>query len=310
MKKINIFSKCLLILVTIFAINACDNSDDWKTGPQVSDNNPGVFFSSNTPYIIEVSANNAGELYKDYFTIAMERDKQKSTSALSVPITIKNAASNLEVDKTVEFEAGAEFAKLKIKINDFEFSTPYFLSLEVNEEYSNPYNAITKGSSKIDARVEVVSLVGEATFTPTNFSSTIRTTFLPFEHKIYDNMDGTYTIKNFLYNNAGHNITFELDENGYIKVLEDIGYHEEGSGSSGRWYFYSGPSSSSGNRIPCFIPYEGEADNIRYIYFYTDPGYSNFNFWLDLDKKEGKMTGYARYVKSSSGRVTFDISWK
>lgn len=309
MNKLKVFSKCLIILSVIFAINACDNSDDWKPGPEILDDNPGVFFSKETPMTIEVGASSSGELHSDFFTVALGRDETKSASAISVPIILRNVGSNMEVDKVVEFEAGSTTAELRIKITEFEFSVPYQLSLEIDERYSNPYSSILNGSSKIEAVVEVVSLVGEATFTPTNFSSNIVTTFLPFKHKIYDNMDGTYTIKNFLYNNAGHDVTFELDENGYIEVMKDIGYHEEGTGSSGRWYFYSGPSSSSSNYIPCFIPSEDPIDHIRYIYFYTAPGYSNFNFWLDLDKKEGKMTGYARYQLSSSGRVTFDITW-
>lgn len=313
MKKINILSKLLLILSSIIIITSCDKSDDWKPGPQVSADNPGVFFSSTTPRIIEVGASSTGELKKDYFTITMGRDEFKASAALSVPIIIKNAPTNMSVDETVKFEAGATTAQLKIKISSFEFSTPYTISLEIDENYSNPYKSYgqgeTGGSTKVDALIEVVSLLGEATFTPTDFSKAPATTFYPFVHKIYDNMDGTYTIKNFLYNNAGHNLDFELDESGNIKVAEDLGYHEKGTGSSARWNFYSGPSSSSSNYIPCYVPTEDPKELIRYIYFYTDPGYSYYNFNLDLEKKTGKMTGYARYELTSSGRVTFIISW-
>ncbi len=314
MKKINIISRYILVALSIILYYSCDSSDDWQPGPQVSADNPGVYFIGDTPKIIEVSADSKGVLMKDYFTITMGRDEFKATNALTVPIKIRNVESNIAVDETIQFDAGASTAQLKVKISSFEFSTPYNFSIEVDELYANPYkdysNEKQGGSTRIDALVEVVCLLGEATFTPTDFAKDPATTFYPFVHKIYDNMDGTYTIKNFLYNNAGYNMDFRLNENGHIEVLEDCGYHETGTGSSGRWYFYSAPSSSSSNYIPCYIPTENPAENIRYIYFYTDPGYSYTNFYLDTDKKEGKMTGYSRYELTSSGRVTFNINWE
>ena len=312
MRKIYNIKTLLVAMFTLIAVTSCDDSDKWEAGPQPAPNNPGVYFDGKAPAVIEVEANSEGVLTKDYFTIMLGRDETKATSALQVPITIHHADPNITVSKTVDFGVGETTALLKITIGEFEFSTQYALSIEIDANFANPYmsyeNIPNGGSTRLDAKVEVVSVLGAATFTMADNSGSNKPAFYPFVHNIYDNQDGTYSIKNFLFNNAGYDFDFTIDDDNSIRPLEDCGYH---STDDNRWYFYSENSSSSSYRIPCYIPGENPDDYIRYIYFYTaDNPSSHTDFWLDLSTKTGRMMGYSRYSESSSGRIAFNISWE
>ena len=311
MNKIYNIKTLLLAMFTIIAVTSCDDSDNWEAGPQPAPNNPGVYFSGKIPGVIEIEANSQGNLIKDHFTIELGRDKLKSNSALEVPVIIHYVHPNLTVSDKVVFEAGASTAQLKVVLDDFEFATEYDLSIEIDEKFANPYlsyeNMENGGSSRLDTKVQVLSLLGVATFKATPNSGSIKPDFYPFEQKIYDNQDGTYTIKNFLLNNAGFDFDFSVDEDNNIWPLETCGYHDT---SELRWYFHSQNSSSSSYRIPCYIPGSNPDDEIRYIYFYTaDNSSSRTDFWLDTTSKTGKMSGYSRYTESSSGQLVFDFSW-
>ena len=312
MNKINKITAFLIVMLTFIAGTSCEDSDNWKAGPKVSSNNPGVYFDSNTPRVIEVEANQQGVLLKEYFTIKLGRDESKASSALQVPITIHFAEPNLTVSKTVDFEAGSSTALLKISIGEFDFGTQYNLSIEIDEDFANPYKSYAGvekgGSSRLDAKIEIVSVVGVATFTMADNSGTNIPKFIPFEHNMYDNQDGTYTIKNFLYNNAGYNFDFSIDEKNNIKPLITCGYHSTGDS---RWYFYTDNADATANQIPCYIPGTNPDDFVTYIYFYTSENTSSYTaFWLDLSSKTGRMMGYSRYSVSSSGRIAFNITLK
>lgn len=312
MNKIYKIMACFVAMLTMIAVTSCEDSDNWEPGPQPAANNSGVYFDRKTPAVIEVEANQQGVLKKDHFTIKVGRDESKSTSALQVPITIHYAESNLTVSKTVDFEAGATTALLKIVIGEFEFSKKYGFSIEIDANYANPYlsyeGMANGGSSRLDAKVEVVSVLGTATFTMADNSGSNIPKFYPFEHNIYDNQDGTYSIKNFLFNNAGYDFDFSIDEDNSIRPLENCGFHSTGDY---RWYFYSANVDASANRIPCYIPGANPDDYVTYIYFYTADNPSSYTaFWLDLSTKTGRMMGYSRYSVSSSGRIAFNISWE
>lgn len=312
MNKIYKIMACLVAMLTMIAVISCEDNDSWEPGPQPAANNSGVYFDQITPAVIEVEANQQGVLKKDHFTIKLGRDESKATSALKVPITINYAESNLTVSKTVDFEAGEATALLKINIGEFEFSKQYALSIEIDENFAHPYisyeDMANGGSTRLDTKVEVVSVLGTATFTMADNSGSNIPEFYPFEHVIYDNQNGTYSIKNFLYNNAGYNFDFSIDEDNSIRPLEECGFH---STDDNRWYFYSANADASANRIPCYIPGANPDDYVTYIYFYTADNPSSYtDFWLDLSTKTGRMMGYSRYSVSSSGRIAFNISWE
>lgn len=302
----------MLIMLTVMTMISCNDMNDWKPGPQASPNNPGVYFSKSIPKVIELEANQQGVLLKESVTIKLGRDESKTSSELHVPIRIRYADSNLKIEETAIFETGASSTELKISIGEFEFSKQYLFSIEIDENYSNPYKKYNEnengGSSRLDVKIEVVSLVGVATFTPTDYSGSNKPKFTSFKHNFYDNLDGTYTIKNFLYNNAGYSFSFTIDENNNIRPLTTNGYH---SLDDNRWYFYSENSNASSARIPCYIPGANPDDYVTYIYFYTAENPSSHTaFWMDLSSKTGRMMGYSRYSVSSSGRIAFNISWE
>jgi hypothetical protein len=287
---------------------SCDDGNDWKAGPQPAANNPGVYFDGSTPRIIELGATAEGVLRSETASVPVKRDEAKASNALQVPVKIRYAASNLTVTETVSFEAGSSSAELKVTIGEFQFGQQYAFAAEIDENYSNPYKNDSGGSSRIDAKVEVVCLLGRATFTPTDYSGSNQPQFIPFEHNIYDNQDGTYTIKNFLYNNAGYNFSFSIDENNNIRPLESNGYH---STDENRWYFYSENNSKESSRIPCYIPGADPDDFVEYLYFYTAENTSSYTaFRMDLSTKTGRMMGYSRYNVSSSGRIAFNFTWE
>lgn len=309
MNKINI----LIIILLVFSISiSCEDKDEWVPGPKSHTNNPGVYFDRNNPKVFEMEANTQLELIQDYFTIALGRDPDKISSALKVPIIVRNAGSNLSIPQTVEFTAGSSKAELKIHMTKYELGVFYNLSVEIDNNYANPYRIYEDdeegGSSRLDCKIEVLSLLATATFTPKDYSGTNKPKFIPFTQKIYDNLDGSYSISNFLFNNAGYKFTFTLNEEKNILPIGSCGYHSK---EDNRWFFYSANSSASINRLPCYIPGNDANDNITYIFFYTAENTEPYQaFWLDLEAKKGKMMGYSRYSVSSSGRIAFDISWK
>lgn len=306
MNKINKIAVLLLLGVGALIAVSCNDNDDWTPGPQPSPDNQGVYFDKNNPLTAEMEANPQTGLTQDYFTLALGRDASKTGSTLQVPVIVRYAESNLSVPQTVTFEAGSSTAELKISIKDYTYSIKYGYSVEIEEKYGDPYK-IAGGSTRFDGNVEVVCLLANATFTPADYSGTTPPQFTPFQQKIYDNLDGTYTIKNFLYNNAGHSFSFKIDAANNIQPVLSCGYHDN---TELRWYFYSANSSATTNQIPCYIPGANAADNVTYIYFYTAENPSSYTaFWLNLETKSGRMMGYSRYTLSSSGRIAFNISW-
>jgi len=272
------------VVIFLFLVWSCGKDDSWAPGPNVNPDNPGVVFDGKIPTVIEVEANQQGELIDDQFTVPVFRDDQGTLSELEVPVIVRHASENLFVADKVIFDAGSSSAFLEISIGEFEVGVPYHLSIEIDERFTNPYLAYDEnekgGSSRIDSKVEVVSILGVATFTSSDQSGSNPAVYYPFEHKIYDNQDGTYVIKNFLFNNMGYDFEFSVDEEMNIRPSESNGYH---SLDNGRWYFYSENSSSSSNRIPCYFPGPNPDDYITYIYFYLAESTSSYqDFWLDL----------------------------
>ena len=190
MNKIYNIKTLLLAMFTIIAVTSCDDSDNWEAGPQPAPNNPGVYFSGKIPGVIEIEANSQGNLIKDHFTIELGRDKLKSNSALEVPVIIHYVHPNLTVSDKVVFEAGASTAQLKVVLDDFEFATEYDLSIEIDEKFANPYlsyeNMENGGSSRLDTKVQVLSLLGVATFKATPNSGSIKPDFYFFYQKYLD----------------------------------------------------------------------------------------------------------------------------
>lgn len=312
MKKISRITTYFIAMFAMIIPISCNDGNDWEPGPKPATNNPGVYFNKDIPNVIEMDADKQGVLLKEFITLQMGRDESKTSAALQVPIKIRFAESNLTIAETATFEAGASTAELKIGIGNFEIGKQYYFSVEVDENYSNPYKVYADGenggSTRIDANIEVVCALGTATFTPTDYSSATPPQLIPFKHKIYDNRDGSYTIKNFLYNNAGYNFNFTIDDDKNIRPLESNGYH---STSDNRWYFYSENSDASTARIPCYLPGANPNDYVTYIYFYTAENTASYQaFWMDLSSKTGRMMGYARYSVSTLGRIAFNFSWE
>lgn len=309
--------KYLFAIAAIITFMSCDNDAAWEPGPQVSPDNPGVFFMSDIPNNIPVGVTQAGELRDDHIKIKLGRDEFKATNELVVPITVRYHAPNLRAEESVKFEAGKTTAELIIHIDKpVDEKTVFPISLAIDENYGNPYKIFgeseARGGTRIDLSINMISLLGIATFTLEPTSGSTPPNFLSWEQEIYDNHDGTYTIPNFLYNNREPELDFTFSinpENNYIIPLNSF-WHVPGSGSSARWYFYTGEDDTDEFRVEGFIPpAPGYDDNIRYVYFYTSDSTSYFGFWIDIDKKEGQMNGYARYQHASSGRFAIKFTW-
>jgi len=303
MNRINKISAFLISGLLMAMSFSCSDDDNWSPGPEPSSENPLVCFDKSNPASFELELDGNDQLSQDYVTVTMRRDVSKSGSAISVPITTLSADDNLVIPQTVEFAAGSTTAELKINITEYK-GEPASFSIEIDQEkYFSQY---LDGYYQYTGQIKVLIVI-TATFTPTDYSSSTAPEFVPFEQLINDNQDGTYTIKNFLYNNAGYDFTFSLDDNNNIIPALTEGYHSTGDN---RWYFYSANSDASANRIPCYLPGANSEDYITYIYFYTVENTSSYQaFWLDTATKSGRMMGYARYSKSTLGRIAFNISW-
>jgi len=311
MKKINKITMFLMLGVWAMLSASCSDKDNWQPGPELASDNPGVYFDRNNPMVMEIEADQQLNLVQDHFTIMLGRDETKSASALQVPVIVRYAESNLIIPATVNFEAGATTAELNVKVGDYSFGVQYGFTLEIDAKYANPYKKYDAGedggSTRFSGKVEAVCLLAEATFTSTDYSGSNKPLFVPFKHKIYDNQDGTFTIKNFLYNNAGYNFIFTIDNDNNFRPIASCGFH---SLDDARWYFYLGIGEVAENRIPCYIPGGNPADYITYVYFYTPENTTSYqDFWIDRSTKTGRMMGYARFSLSSSGRIAFNIAW-
>ncbi len=303
MDNIYKISVSLIIGLTMIMFMSCANDDKWSPGPQMASDNPGAYFDKSNPTSFQIEVDGDNELKQDYVIITLGRDKAKSASAIQVPITILSADANLSIPQTVEFAAGSTTAELKITMTEYEGGSSSF-SIEIDEDkYFNQYS---DGYFQYSGQIKALVIL-TATFTPTDYSGSNKPEFTPFEQTIYDNQDGTYTIENFLFNNAGYNFTFSVDSENNIIPASTDGYNDT---SENRWYFYKANSSSSSNRIPCYIPGNNASDYITYVYFYTKDNTSSYQaFSFDRTAKTGRMMGYARYSVSSSGRIAFNITW-
>lgn len=292
----------LILGLCIIMSVSCSDDDKWNPGPQIAADNPGVYFDKDNPASFDIEVDDNNNLSKDHIIVSLRRDASKAGSSVQVPITVLSADNNLSIPQSVQFDAGSDTAELKIAITRYE-GKPLNFSLGIDDKYSTPY---ADGYYRYDGMIKVLVLFS-VTFTPGEYSGSTKPQFVPFRQTVIDNQDGTYTIPNFLFNNDGYDFTFSLEEEKTIRPVFGCGWHDD---ESARWYFYSGDGDVSANRIPCYIPGANPDDYITYVYFYTAENSTSYQaFNLDLKNKTGKMMGYARYSKSSSGRIAFNISW-
>ncbi len=311
--------KAIIFTTMMFAVllaTSCDSSETWEPGPVPLSDNPGVFFDQDIPALINAQAED-GVLIENFVDFKVGRDDFKAGSALSVPLIHRSVSPMLKVPATVEFAAGDVFTTLRVEFESgYEVSTPYGLILEIHPDFQDPYKVYAEGENAgtplLNSAIQVISpiFLGNVTFEAKDFEKATDVVFHPFETELWDNFDGTYTFKNFLMNNQGHDFTFELEG---INI-EPVSYPME---HANRWYFYTGEEGqavdNADHRITCHIPSDHAPDHyIRYLYFYDSRSTADYqNFWLDLEKGEGKMTNYSRWSTSatSSGRFTFHLSW-
>ena len=307
MKK-EIANIVLFLLLSCGAASvSCSDSDPWAPGLQPAANNQGVYFNKSNPRLAEASQETGSD--QAVFTLLLGRDASKAGSAIEVPITVLYASTHLSIPKSITLESGSSSAELIIGVKEFEPGVKYEYSLEIDVNYADPYKLYdagtsAAGSARFDGFVSVKPapvLLATAKFTPTAGPS-----FVPFDQELWDNLDGSYSFKNFLCNNAGYSFDFTIDNAKNIRPLISSGYHDV---SQNRWYFSSTNNSSSSYYLPCYIP-GAPSDYVTYLYFYTaENTTSSQAFWIDLASKTGKMVGYSRYAIYSQGTITFDVLW-
>src|SRR5690625_7861405 len=93
------------VVIFLFLVWSCGKDDSSAPGPNVKPDNQGVVFDGRIPTVIEVEANQQGELIDDQFTVPVFRDDQGSLSELEVPAIVRHASETLFVDVLVVFDA-------------------------------------------------------------------------------------------------------------------------------------------------------------------------------------------------------------
>lgn len=306
MKTTYKYSLYMLVGMLLFIFTGCNDSDDYNVGSQTDPNSPGVYFVKMDKPSISKEADESEQL-----KLSLER--VQADKSIRVPIKVVYAPVGLVVPAEVAFEANQTQADLVLDYTDeFKQNEEHAFKLEIDQAYARPYDETIEGTSMFQGKLTVFGawddyLTARVKFV--NKSSGETPVFGDFEQKILKR-GSQYRIDNFMLNNEGYTFDFSLDPNKQILPLDYVGYHDT---AALRWYFYKGPSSSSSNRIPCYLPATDgtpKGDYITYAYFYTvGSSDSRYAFEFDEYTKTAKMAGYARYSESSSGAFLLEFSW-
>ncbi len=130
MNKIFKFALCAVVAL---GFTACTEEVDYTPATPSNVNDQVYFLASN-------SATPVMDKADTQFTVLVGRDN--GSSAQSVPLKITNPTPDIfTVPETIEFAAGETEKELVILTSEkIEYCKPYYLKLEIPEEFTNPYN--------------------------------------------------------------------------------------------------------------------------------------------------------------------------
>jgi len=288
MKMKNIYAA--LAFTASLLLGACsDNNNDNHIGPQLPEDNPGVYFPLAESYYYEFSGDDIREI-----PVTVARTKTKGE--LTVPLSIKAPDANLTIPASAVFADGQAQVSFTVDCSGLPAKQLCQFSVSVPDGYSTPYG---QGSETYEAKVLVLG----------NWEPIATDVTYKFEDydfvEIYGDatgelltLEGTgrYKLTNFL--GSGLDINFSIGKKvgsnyDFVPLNNYISYEEYyGSPSDfGCWYFYDSENDKwptwspdgSENKIsyPLMYGYE-EASNYLWSYISLAKGSANFVFQCDF----------------------------
>lgn len=117
----------------LLSFTACSDDIEREPSPVVDPNCPGVYFSADNNYAVELEPEAALEM-----TLKVERTNTESAATVKVEV-LSNTENVFEVPETLTFEAGQAEAPLTIKFPAAEIGVSYSYELKFEEGAYNPY---------------------------------------------------------------------------------------------------------------------------------------------------------------------------
>lgn len=279
----------LVGLLVGFCLSSCtSNEDTYEPASPVSAECIGAYFpSTNKSEIIKADTDEKS------FEVTVKREKTES--AVSIPIKVISKTDNITVPATVDFAAGADEASITLSYTDLE-TTPKF-DIKLDEAYTNPYK-IKDGSMEFAGNVFRLNLISDSVVCK-NYDSLNTTIFRNTVSSIYQmGSENKFIWRNFLGSgidlkfkfNSGFNSDDVFKSNGDIIPLDH--YYEFGG------YGWCVMADEEGNYYLGWDVENGSVENWMYIYYeYEGSSY----FGLDLTPtttKSGKTYGWG-YIWSA-----------
>ena len=117
----------------LLSFTACSDDIEREVSPVVDSNCPGVYFSADNNYALELEPEAALEM-----TLKVERTNTEDAATVKVEV-LSNTENVFEVPETITFEAGQAEAPLTIKFPNAEIGLSYSYALKFGEGDYNPY---------------------------------------------------------------------------------------------------------------------------------------------------------------------------
>lgn len=117
----------------LLSFTACSDEIEREASPVVDPNCPGVYFSADNNYALELEPESALEM-----TLKVARTNTEGAATVKVEV-LSNTENVFEVPETITFEAGQAEAPLTIKFPNAEIGLSYSYALKFGEGDYNPY---------------------------------------------------------------------------------------------------------------------------------------------------------------------------
>lgn len=117
----------------LLSFTACSDDIEREPSPVVDPNCPGVYFSADNSYELELEPEAALEM-----TLKVARTNTEGAATVKVEV-LSNTENVFEVPETITFEAGQAEAPLTIKFPNAEIGLSYSYELKFGEGDYNPY---------------------------------------------------------------------------------------------------------------------------------------------------------------------------
>ncbi len=126
MKLHKIFLFAAVALATAFT--SCSEDDTYEAGKPAGKYN--VTFAEYSPVTLASDATS--------FEVTLQR--ADASEALTVPLTVLSASEGVVVPSSASFAAGEETTTIDVTLpSEMEYNTDYSVSIQIPEEYTNPY---------------------------------------------------------------------------------------------------------------------------------------------------------------------------